>query len=1186
MKNDITLLPDYPAIKKFAAALWMEDNSYNGAAVMVGAGFSRVAASSGDAKSRLPLWNDLSEELTKELGARNSADPLRLAEEYRAYFGQQALLDLLKNSVNDAAWIPGALHKDLLELPWTEVLTTNWDSLLERASMTIHDPVYNIVNRQEDLSNSRSPRIVKLHGTINITDKLTFTQEDYRKYPQHHAAFVNFARQVFIENELCLIGFSGDDPNFLQWAGWVRDHLATHARRIYLVGALNLTAAKRKYLESINVAPIDLSDLVAEYDDVDTKHKEATKIFTEVLRNLKPRKAWEWKPTELRPTLMTGEESDKRTQDSAYAAKLLEEQLPILEKNRLAYPGWLVCPSHLRWKIKHQLRHPWPTQNNLSAMPPDARSKILYEIAWRYDVTYDVIPLWLANELLTICDPAKPNALSKKQQMEIALLLLKNTRWLDEQEAQSIKKATTTILEINAGYWQESSNELAYHCAIIARDQFDFNGIEKAVENVVAEDAVWKLRKASLLGELGRFEEGETLIAEAYRELLAQKRNNRNSIYVLSRLAWAHWLKRGINQWKDGNELEVFPSSYNDPKCNPWDHLDHIRNRATDALEKQRRNQGIMPLFEPGSYKDNSSTISINNELHPLLLMDGISVTTGVPLRWNTINFLCDSAKKLTALHSITGEHLFTLAIRSANSESDDVLNKVFSRTQIACFMQEDVENLIARCERAIEFWSARLNGVNANTKSLAVQHLRVFIEVLARVSVRTIPEQAKKLFLLAVKLGKVNEFQHFWLFGSLKHLIEYSLGSIPESQQHELLSEALSFALSSEIEIVGSNNDWPNPVIQLPGIRNPNEAIDRRIGEIIDQISPCSSSCASALLRLIPLCESGFLKDEERKKLGEAIWGVEADYASLPQTGLFSHALLELPAPNSDEARKAVRQYLFSTEEEGSLNAERIRDMAFAAQQKGINVLPLTEQAMNDFGKLTSWRPKKGHSDIFGFANQQEQQMAGYIGKALAYSVVPALSDEALSEENFGLLLSFYNEVKAPETIIAFSRFAAARDIFSGQVEKMIRRGFYKNDANVVAYSSFALLQWRELESSLATDRLISRLIDMIGFKTNGLPAMLWTVRQMLSKGYISEEGVESLAENVPIIFDSSGYNAYSSIGQEKVDISLVRKACVKLVKDMMTNNQTKTDDFQRILGEAKEDALPEVRFAEDEDD
>ncbi len=207
-------LPDYPALTKFADALWKKDNHFHGAAVMVGAGFTRCGAEISASDQKPPLWSHLARKLHADLGSSGETDPLKLAEEYSAYYGKQALRDLLKKETPDAAWLPGKLHTDLLKLPWNEVLTTNWDTLLERSSEKVHSPLYSVVRQQEDLSNAISPRIVKLHGTINVTEDLIFTQEDYRHYPQKQAAFVNFARQVFIENELCLLGFSGDDPNF------------------------------------------------------------------------------------------------------------------------------------------------------------------------------------------------------------------------------------------------------------------------------------------------------------------------------------------------------------------------------------------------------------------------------------------------------------------------------------------------------------------------------------------------------------------------------------------------------------------------------------------------------------------------------------------------------------------------------------------------------------------------------------------------------------------------------------------------------------------------------------------------------------------------------------------------------------------------------------------------------------
>jgi hypothetical protein len=1185
MNSYITDVPDYAALKKLAAALWQENNSYYGAAVMVGAGFSRVAASTGDIKRKLPLWNELSDVLAKDIGSSNQTDPLRQAEEYRAYFGQQALLDLLKKAVSDTAWSPGALHKNLLELPWSEVLTTNWDTLLERASVDVHKPTYNVVNRQEDLASARTPRIVKLHGTIGITDELIFTQEDFRKYPQRHAAFVNFARQVFIENELCLLGFSGDDPNFLQWAGWVRDHLATHARRIYLVGALNLTAAKRKYLESINVAPIDLSPLVADYDEPDAKHAEATKVFIEALQKLKPKQAWEWVPAQLRRHTLSSEEITRTHRDAAYAAKLLEEQIKTLELDRAAYPGWLTCPPSLLFRLQHQLSDPWPTSQSLSAMTPDSRAKLLYEISWRCDVTYQAIPSWLTQELLTICDPAYPSTLTKRQQMEIALLLLKSTRWLDKYEAQSIEQATTAMLERDTKHWPDVINELAYHRAIVARDQFDYPVIESAIERIVPNTPVWKLKKGCLLAELCRFDEGKGLVAEAYRDLLDQNRKDRNSIHVLSRLAWAHWLMHGIDLWASGNEFKAFPASYQDLKCSPWSHIEHIRNRVSKALEKQREYQSIEPLFEPGSYKDNSKTITFNSELHPLLLVDGISQTVGMPLRWSGVSFLVEPAAELSGLVDIDDVHRFALAIRTANSDSSNVLKMTFSRTRVACFSSEDVNCLMDRCKSAIGYWGARLTGDTSNTRIHVVERLRVFIEVLARISVRATPEQAKEFFRLALAIAKKPEAHHHWLADALRHLSDYALECVPDDQQPELLGEALSFPLQTEIN-VGAHSEWLNPVVRYPGERRSNAALDRRIDEIIDGIAPCSPHSAPALLRLLPLLDVGFLTVAECGKIGEKVWGLAPDYQSLPQTGLFTYVLLKFPAPDNSAVRNAVRRYLFEARGDHSFGSTLLRDIVEAARAKGVEELPSAEQAEAYFEKLVAWRDEKVSEDAFRLFDQEDQN-GNLIGQVLAYAIAPALPVEALNQDNFDKLLAFHAEVDASAAIIALSRFAAANELFAGKVEKCIRQGLQGRDANKVASSAFALLKWREMESSPATGRLTSRLVYLLGSSLGGgLPTLLWTAGQMYAKGYFSDDDTESLIDSVPMVFDSADYKNISSFSRESVSISLVRAECARLARAILSTRQDANNELIRVLQEAKQDALPEVRFSEATDD
>ncbi|RMX05960.1 SIR2 family protein [Corticibacter populi] len=1181
MMKDISSLPDYAALKKLASALWQQDNSYHGAAVMVGAGFSRSAASTGDASKKLPLWNHFSSKLADELGS-GSTDPLRLAEEYCAYFGKQALNDLVKKEINDAAWAPSELHKSLLELPWSEILTTNWDTLLERASANVHQPIYSVVSKQEDLSSARSPRIVKLHGTIDITKELVFTQEDYRKYPQQYAAFVNFSRQVFIENELCLLGFSGDDPNFLQWAGWVRDHLATHSRRIYLVGALGLNSAKRKYLESINVAPIDLGDLVTDYDELDIRHLEATKIFIRALQDLKPKQIWEWDPTQLHRTTTTGAESTKIHQDASYAAKLLEDKLPSLEKDRLSYPDWLVCPYGQRFQLQSHITDPWPNPKNLSAMAVTSKAKLLYEITWHHQVTFEVMPSWLANELLTVCDPDKSCVLSKRQQLEIALLLLKNTRWMDNPDSENIAQTTSAILEKGKKYWPESSDELAYHRAIVARDQFDYTALEQHVEKIISSNPVWKLRKASLLAELGQFDKGKALVAEAYKELLTQYRNDRNSIHVLSRLAWAHWLMRGVDLSSFDKEFRAFPSSYRDSKCDPWDHIEHIRERISKELDKQQKKNAIEPLFEPGRYRDNANSVSFSNELHPLLLLEGISGIVGMPLRWNGVSFLVDQAARIAELDGIDNIHRFALAIRSANSDTSDVLKKVFSRIHVACFSDDNVNYLLNQCTLAINYWAANWAGRSGSDRSIAIDRLRIFIEVLARVSVRATPEQAKQIFRLAVSLGKKPELHHFWLFDAVKHLSEFSLKSIPDSQQHDVLLDALSFPLQSEISI-RDHKEWANPVVKHPGERKQGSALDRRIDEIIDHIAPCSPQSAAALLRLLPLIEKEFLTDEELKKISEKVWESEPDLHTLPETGLLKYVLLEIPSPDPSAVKALVRRYLFDAKSPNLINRELLTDIANAAQAENVKEFPSVDQAVDYFEQLVVWRPNRDNNDMLGFSQNEKHQTAKLVSEVLARSVVPALPSEVLTEESFQKLCAFYSEVEAPEILIALPYFTVANESFIEPVERLIRQGLQSDDANKLAYASYALLTWRDQKESLAIDRLIVRLVYLIGSnRMTGLSALLWTANQMYCKKYLSDESIESLVEIVPVIYDNAGYINISPSGRESVSVSFVRAACVRLARDIVSNGEHQNDELLRILEEAKQDALPEVRFAE----
>lgn len=1222
--HKIKNLSDYSAVKRLAAALHKFGANQHGAAIMIGAGFSRSAAHHVSGNKKMPLWDSFSKKLVEELNPHNKdlsfSDPLRVAEEYRAYFGQSALNDQIRFQIDNDAWRPGKLYDTLLELPWSEVMTTNWDTLLERAAKDIHGPYYTPVSRPSDLAWAPSPRIVKLHGTIGVTDTFIAAQEDYRSYPKKFASFVNFARQVFIENELCLLGFSGEDPNFLQWAGWVRDHLADHARKIYLVGALNLSTPQRVYLESINIAPVDLWDAVKNIQDRDLMHQTAITYFLHALSEEGKANVRRhiWHLSNFQHQQVANDDFSRKFKDHEYAAHLLKGQLENLKKDRESYPGWLVCPPSLRWEVQSQINDPFPNQNNIMALAPDDRAELLYEISWRHSITFDYIQPWLAEELFQVASQNDRCILSKRQQMEIALVLLKNSRWLDASEEGDKKvieeyvKHVTGLLEANAEYLPDYTAEMAYHQALIARDSLDYGGMEASVEKIQGEDPVWRLRQAAVLMELGRFDEGAKLIATAYGELRESHRRDLYSISILSRLVWAHFLLNAVHRVKSDEPPEELPlfaeSNYRKWDCDARTWIENIRAKADEKLEAYTKDKKpIEPLFQQGHYRDNTSSRSYSNETSVYLLLEGLTREAGIPLRSGSalinFNFLTGPAEKLALSAGVSGNLMdYTLAIRAASSESSSSIKDVFTRIGVACASKEVVNILVDRLLAAIVYWRKQRSQGAADQKSYAISALRVMMEVLARLVVRVSPDKAKEVFRLALSIGHQSDARHIWLFDVINHLLTHSLTSIPKSEQGDLLADTLAFPLQSEIGH-GSHPSWPNPCIEYPNARNKYTNLESRINQLIVAVSHAEpASRSAALQRLLPMAKkNGFLTQAECASLAAAVWGSAPDYQNLPETGLFPHALLLLPVPDASRVESLVRQYLYGRSEDVLMGTQKdlyifpspeieqavttYAGMANAAANKTTHLLPTPEQALALFDQLVTWRPKKEKNDIFCSATSNKKQLIDSIGKALSYAIAPALSDEARTLDRFEQLKLFAEDIEGAFPVMpALIYFAKIDDDVALSVERIIQKYLQDRDASKVAYAAISLQKWVDFanaERPTQLLRLISRLIAIIeSGRTVGLHQLIWLAGELLKKQWLTETQEATLVEVIPIAFNTANYTNIDPTGRDAINASSIRSACVELANSLLQLHPA-ADGLQEILNESKKDALPEVRFA-----
>jgi hypothetical protein len=170
--------PDIANVLKIRDALWRH-KGMGSASIIVGAGFSRNADRVSSTARPMPDWAAMARALCQPLyptddarresalrEATGTSGFLRLAQEYQAAFGGSALSDCIRNLVPDLDYRPGDLHRRLLRLPWADVFSTNWDTLLERTCADVLERNYEVVRTVGEIPFAARPRIVKLHGSF------------------------------------------------------------------------------------------------------------------------------------------------------------------------------------------------------------------------------------------------------------------------------------------------------------------------------------------------------------------------------------------------------------------------------------------------------------------------------------------------------------------------------------------------------------------------------------------------------------------------------------------------------------------------------------------------------------------------------------------------------------------------------------------------------------------------------------------------------------------------------------------------------------------------------------------------------------------------------------------------------------------------------------------------------------
>lgn len=1224
-------------------ALWRHKGLGN-ASVMVGSGFSRNAEPVGPSPPPMPAWWQMAEalceplypddDLRRQAAAREASGTsgfLRIAQEYKTAFGASALNSRIRSLVPDTQYNPSDLHKRLLRLQWADVFSTNWDTLLERTCADVFERSYDVVRTAGDIPFAARPRIVKLHGTFPSHDPFIFTETDYRTYPREHAPFVNLVQQAMMETIFCLIGFSGDDPNFLHWAGWVHDNLGRNAPKIYLVGWLELSVHRRRMLEERNVMPVDLAGLPhANQWPEHLRHRKSTEWFIAALEQGKrdPVTAWP-QPTppptpvgssDLGPIPQRG--GAKPVRDPVFSAptnkaKALREAIPAWQHNRRLYPGWLVAPEHVRSRL-------WMTTPDwewafqaLAELSPWERLAALGEWTWRLERALYPLPTSHradAFEALSAIDfversvggQALPEGASwgdiEFYAEHLAHALARDGRHNLEREV--FERAVVFLRTVG------EARATALHAAIYEECLWDL-GLGALAEcsarlrtwTIAEGENVYALRKAGLLTEIGEIASACSVLEAVLARARRTRRRDIDDIASLSLESWALYLALGYTS--EASDDFTSPVTQAREAFDRWRDLAVVECDAfSDFKALTRELEG--PASRTGPVERHRG-FDLNHVSRTIHLVSGRSTrslnafqmvlmceTAGLPPRSRHVVL---ASKGLQAAAVVLADSEPALAAQLAVRLGRKATDLVLTRSWVARLNMPVVLQIVAAMRSHID---RLLAGTSQADRQVDVaDKISAAMEILSRLVVRLDGEALDELFKATLDFYRDRHLRRLspWMGGVLGTLLKRTLNAMTGDQIIAQLPEIFSLPLPSED---GGRNEedqrWLDPVFYLPSwYRTGNTRLPRDprwqgiAARILAAAAPGSPDRAAAIGRLYALHRLRALSRTDVAAFNEVLWAREAiGDDGLPQdTGLVPWVLLRMPGGQS-QARGALTSKIAQLAALADDPAEALTQIgdilrSFRREGDALELNAPTQAAL--IALVETWAAERTpHGELHPFGPDEDRAWHAAEGVSdVLDHVTPTIDlQEQIWRKAFAMDEGEDGSIPA---VVLYRKLAEYQPNQVYALADRLRRSVLSENDTTARYAIIGLSRWLGRLKRKQDWRPLETVVREVGTIIASRRRASLAVALDLAK-WLFEEGPPDLAQQIA---DDAAFGLSALLTEARYDrqasfedLPELRVNCVKLAIAMAKFGFTDAPGVVEWISSASEDPLPEVRNVE----
>lgn len=893
------------------------------AAVMVGAGFSKNAEAILQTDKKFLDWNGLGNIFYKKTHGEEPGENaqylnvLKLAEEVEAAYGRTVLNQLIKDSLPDLEYTPSILHKKLLMLNWKDVFTTNYDTLLERTLEQITDKHYDVILNKEDLIYSAEPRIIKLHGSFPSTFPFIITEEDYRQYPKKSAIFVNTVQQSLIENVLCLVGFSGDDPNFLQWIGWIRDNIGKDlASKIYLVGVFNFSTAEINLLQSRNIIVLNMKN----NEGVDD-YKSGLELFFDSLTELTEEVDVSKWPIEKLHADITFMDID-----------ITEKVIDVINDWKISrenYPGWYILPSDNRKILLINTDSCNQTLYHISMDKLESKLsfEFLYEYNWRINkclMPIEKHDIKIYEKVLSLINPFydvfKLNENDVKYTKVNKDWYNVSQKWIDiyldvmraYRENAFFDEFEKAIANIKSVFSSLSPEHIAkLYCEMVRKLLFELN--IKEAKKVLSEWPrnislpSYEMQRAGLYMELGDVSQAYKILSEELnyvRKGLSKEidyfKNSIESYLVMLTL----YAKQSLDRIREtpSEEIEIKNSNTKD---------EYAEISLFEALLKEQARKE----YEKETYDLNRVTRTItcsNTSYREAFQFVRFYEEIGRPYSCNhVISSKQACAEAIRRIKPISPLWALILQIKNGDKKTDD---KIWSREIISKMTNEQIENYAQLCISSIMNNLEYIEDGNSWRESnFQLGIATIMPEILSRLCSRmSDATQIKTLELLDIiyRSDKIGNFKN------INHLAKRLISSMSEKMKVENFSALMNTYLyepSSEVEKFDFADVFESFSYQEKNRdKYKNANLDEQLTEILLHLLEKGNRHDVVLTRLVYLYNFGLMNEDDIKVFEKYIWS-NLDENGLPKIPklYFKNYILNFPAPEKIDSKLLIKKYI-----------------------------------------------------------------------------------------------------------------------------------------------------------------------------------------------------------------------------------------------------------------------------------